>query len=103
MNVDYNKVENLAKEVISKKSGFSFDLRKSNKSESLYLFVHYDNLIKSVRISNHRNGYDYYFDKEIVSDKINIKCLRRTIEKLCVLLQKKKLNICFNAIALKQA
>lgn len=60
MNIDYNKVQTLAKEVINKKHGFSFDLNKSNKSESLYLFIHYDNMKKSIRISNHKNIYERY-------------------------------------------
>lgn len=101
MNIDYNKVETLAKEVINEKHGFSFDLNKSNKSESLYLFIHYENMMKSIRISNHKNVYDYSFDKEIVSDTINAECLKRAIKNVCEHLKKKRLNYCFRLLAMQ--
>lgn len=83
MNVDYDKVEKLAKEVLKDKRDFSFDLRQSKKSESLYLSVHYENLTNTIRISDHKNVSKHRYRTEIVSNKINLKCLKRTIENVC--------------------
>lgn len=65
MIIEYNKVEAMAREVVRNYYGFTFELTKSSKSESLYLYIHTDGIMKSMRISNHRNNYDYSFDKEI--------------------------------------
>lgn len=101
MNIDYNKVESLAKEVINKMADFSFDLNKSNKSGSLYLFIHYGDQMESIRISDHKNGYDYSFDKEIIADVINVNCLRRAIINVCKDLKKKKLKNSFKLLAMQ--
>lgn len=101
MVIEYNKVEAMAREVVRNYYGFTFELTKSSKSESLYLYIHSDGFMKSMRISNHRNNYDYSFDKEIVSDKVNKKCLHRAIINLCEGLQRKKLNYGFRMVALQ--
>lgn len=103
MSLDYKIVDAIAKEIIVKQYGFCYDLNKSNKSESLYLFIHYDNLMQSIRISNHKDVHDYYFDKEIVSDAIKIESLKGAIKNVCNSLRKSMLHYGFKILARQRA
>lgn len=97
--MDYKIVDAVAKEIVVRQYGFCYDLNKSNKSESLYLFIHYDNLMQSIRISNHKDVYDYYFDKEIVSDDIKIDSLKGAIRNVCKSLRKQMLRYGLKIVA----
>lgn len=102
MNVDYEKVEKIVKEVLCNKRGFSFDLHKSQKSESLYLSLYYENVTNTIRISDHKNGHKCRFAMEIVSHKINVKCLYRAIENVCERMHRQRVYKCLEFLSMQR-
>lgn len=87
-----------AKEVLKDYPELRYDITKSTKSCSLYLYIT-DGVFKmSIRVSDRNNGYNYHFNKEIVSDKFNRKCIRRTIANQCRALRMARKFHCFDII-----
>lgn len=92
------KLDFMVKEVLRNFPEFSYNICKSKRSSSIYVYIK-DNLsYGSIRISDHKNNYDYSFDREIVSDKINLQCLSRAIKNVCLKLRRKRLRVCFNVL-----
>ena len=76
-------LDSAAKEVLRDFPELSYEISKSTKSCSLYLYITDGVCLRSIRMSDHRNGYGYYFNVEIVSKKFSKKCIRRTIANQC--------------------
>ena len=91
-------LDSAAKEVLKDYPELSYDLSKSTKSCSLYLYITDGVFKRSIRVSDHKNGYNYYLNKEIVSDKFNRKCIRRTIANQCKALRMARKFHCFDII-----
>ncbi len=95
----YGKLEFIVKEILRKYPECSYNINKSQKSESLYLYITDGQLTRSIRISDHRNKYDHFFNTEIVSNKVNTNCLRGAIVNLCNSMRKSRTNYYFRAVA----
>ena len=91
-------LDGAAKEVLRNFPELSYEISKSAKSSSLYLYIKDGVHIRSIRVSDHKNGYNHYFNREVVSDKFNRKCLSRTIANQCRALRMARKFHCFDII-----
>ena len=87
-----------AKEVLRDYPELSYEINKSTKSCSLYLYITDGVFKRSIRVSDHKNGYNQYINSEIVSDKFNKKCMCRTIANQCKALRMARKFHCFDII-----
>ena len=99
----YGKLDFLARDVLRNFKEYSYNIKKSSLSDSIYLYITDGKIVKSLRISDHKNVYGVFCNTEIVSDKIKQDCVRRTIVNLCKSLRRKKMNNYFKEIASKTA
>ena len=93
------KLDFIAKEILKNYPECKYEINKSKKSDSIYLFISDGYLKRKIRISDHWNGYNYFFHTEIVSDKLRENCIRGAIANLCKSMRRSRMNYCFKAIA----
>ena len=96
MSIEWLKTA--AKEVLRDYPELSYEINKSTKSCSLYLFITDGMYKRVIRVSDHKNGYDHYISSEVVSNKFNKKCIRRTIANQCKALRMARKFHCFDII-----
>ncbi|MBQ8845464.1 MAG: hypothetical protein IJ008_05610 [Clostridia bacterium] len=99
----YGKLEFMAREILRKYPECTYQIRKSQKSESLYIYITDGILTRSIRISDHKNQYNHFFNTEVVSDKININCLGRAIKNLCKSMRKSRIKYYMRKISIQFA
>lgn len=97
------KLDFLVREILRKFPECTYSINKSQKSDSIYLYITDGILTRSIRISDHRNGYNHFFNTEIVSDKLNINCIRGAIANVCKSMRKSRTNYYLNKISAQYA
>lgn len=98
--MDENRFEKITKEVMKGYPGFSYNISKSAKSSSMYLYITDEfGLIRSLRVSDHKNGYNYSYNTEIVFPNVKDQVLRRTIVNLCKSLERKRVRYLMNKVS----
>jgi len=97
------KLDFIVREILKKFSECTYSINKSQKSDSIYLYITDGILTRSIRISDHRNGYNHFFNTEIVSDKINENCLRGAIVNVCNSMRKSRTNYYLKALSTQYA
>lgn len=94
---DFIKVVN---DVLKDYPLFTYFVSNSSKSSSTYLFIHDDlKFTRSLRVSDHKNQYYGKCNKDILTDKVDVNILRRTLKNLCESLKRKRLYHLLNNIA----
>lgn len=99
MGIDYNKIKTIAGQVVKEYNGYTLDVVKSGLSSSVYVYIHFDGAIVTLRISDHYNNCGVNYDEEMVADKLNTKTLRRTLEGLCKKLKRKRVKYLLKLVA----
>lgn len=100
--MDENRFEKITKEVMKGYPGFSYNISKSAKSSSMYLYITDEfGLIRSLRVSDHKNGYNRSYNTEIVFPNVKDQVLRRTIVNLCKSLERKRVRYLMNKVSLQ--
>ena len=100
--MDENRFEKITKEVMKDYPGFSYSISKSTKSSSMYLYITDEyGLKKSLRVSDHKNGYNRIYNTEIIFPKVKENVLKRTIVNLCKSLEIKRVRYLMNKVSLQ--
>ena len=97
------KLDYMVREILRKFPECTYSISRSQKSDSIYLFITDGTLKRSIRISDHRNGYNHFFNTEIVSDKLNINCIRGAIANVCKSMRKSRTNYYLNKLSAQYA
>lgn len=102
--MDEMRFTKIVNEVMKEFPEYSYDIRKSSKSSSVYLYVHDElGLIKSLRVSDHKNMLYGRYDKEMIAPKIREKVLKKTIVNLCESLKRKILSFLLYGVSIELA
>ena len=101
--MSHGKLDFMVRDILRAFPECSYSICKSQKSDSMYIYITDGQLKRSVRISDHRNRYNRFYNREIVSDKININCLGRTIVNVCKSMRKSRTKFHLKEISEKYA
>lgn len=94
--------EKITKEVMKEYPQFNYNIAKSQKSHSLYLYIKDDmGLMKILRVSDHKNNLNFY-DREIIFHKVKGSVLKRTIINLCKSLERKRVYFLLKKLKVAQ-
>lgn len=99
MGIDYNKIKAITGQVVKEYNGYTLDVVKSGLSSSVYVYIHFDGAIVTLRISDHYNNCGVNYDEEMVANKVNVNTLRRTLESLCKKLKRKRVKYLLRLVA----
>ena len=96
--MSYGKLDFIVREILKKFPECKYEISKSQKSDSIYLTITDGQLKRLIRISDHRNNYNFFFHTEVVSRKINENCVRRAIINLCNSMRRSRMNYYFKKV-----
>ena len=94
-----NKLEFMVKEIMKRFPECSYNINKSQKSDSLYLYITDGYLKRTLRLSDHWNNYNYQFSTEIVADKVRENWLYGAIVNLCKSMKRSRTKYLFRVVS----